>query len=156
MKKRIVQEDFFGCAVACLAMAVGVDYKTMRKEVGRYWAAVHPFDRYDGLDHKDEEIILYIFGYRLLGARAIKGRDLRSYVGNLPAILTVPSLNVMEHFHAVYWDGKKVHDPSPLKVYSTAAAWKSAISAGVVSRLSCANRYPLRGIDGKRIIDGNA
>lgn len=114
-----------GCAIAALAMATGMTYQEMRLEVQKYWSAFKQFRKYEGLDEHDEAIILFRLGFRALGLRPIKNHCMREYMGKTPCLMTVPSINVEGKFHALFWDGKKVHDPSPLKRYNTKMAWEA-------------------------------
>lgn len=126
--KLIQQEDAYGCAVACLAMALGKTYKQMRSEVQEYWDAFRSFDHYHGLDATDEKILLFMNGYRALSCilPGANKKELKRYIGKTPALMTVPSINVPGAFHGLYWDGFRMFDPSKKKVYSESMAWEKA------------------------------
>jgi hypothetical protein len=145
--ERIQQQNYKGCAIACLAMAAGVSYDEMFRVVEVYFDAIRPRDGYDGMNDEDERQILLHFGFRMMPVRRF-GDGLRAYVGNNPAILCVPSINMPTYNHAVFWTGRELHDPSPYKKYSAEAAWKVAIYANIITPVDLKARLALRGIDG--------
>lgn len=123
--KRIEQADAMGCAIATLAMATGVSYDRMRVIVGEYWDNFKLLHNFTGLDMDDERIILFRMGYSMLFLRPLKHTTLRTMYSG-PCIMIVPSLNLERGYHSIYWDGKKLHDPSPLKRYTEKTAWEAA------------------------------
>ncbi len=147
--KTIQQDDDYGCAIACLAMAMGCGYAKARREVETYFETFQPFDKYTGLGDDQDRIILYKNGYRLFPIRkpeGLRGAAFKKFVGKQHAILTLPSINVQGLFHGVYWDGKKIHDPSRGKRNTTKSAWKNVISARIITR--AVKRHDLNGING--------
>ena len=146
--KTIKQQDEFGCVIACLAMATGKTYKQVRNEVARYWDFMHKDKLFDGMSSLDEALLLYKFGYKsytLNVSKRITRRRLISLLDGTPAILSVPSLNYKGKYHAVYWDGKKLHDPSTKKNYTKELAMKKFVSALCATKLV---KSDLCGIDG--------
>lgn len=58
----------------------------------------------------------------------LKKNNLKKLVGKKKALISLPSLNFPNKDHMVFWDGKKLHDPSNLKRYTaknvfTKAKW---------------------------------
>lgn len=148
--KTIKQQDEFGCVIACIAMATGKTYKAVRNEVARYWDFMHRNRIFDGMNDADQSCVLYKLGYKSWTAHVCNNKrrkDIASMLRGTPATLSVPSLNYKGKFHAVYWDGKKLHDPSTKKTYTKELAFKKFTSAMFGQRLV---KSKLRGIDGGR------
>ncbi len=147
---RIQQGDAYGCTIACLAMAAGTDYASMRDIVAAYWDVFHPFEKFNGLNCDDEQVILFKMGLRLMPVANHQGDGLKlkAYVDATPAILQVPSLNVRGLAHAVFWTGRQIHDPSPFRTYDNDTAWPMAQQATLVMPITIKAEYPLYGIDG--------
>jgi hypothetical protein len=122
------------CAIACLAMAAGVrwiDVWTHRvmREFRRHLASGIIRGLYDG----EEEKFLNSIGIRNkrlahqdsfynkeIGIeRGYTTEQLFEFIINKKAILCVPSLNVTDGLHDVYWDGTRFYDPSFKKTYAS-------------------------------------
>jgi hypothetical protein len=145
-KKEIItnlvkQDDDYGCAIAALAMACGKTYAEMRLEVQQYWDAFFPFHPYKGMDEHDEAVLLYKHGYKFYTIRVLRdGQDglyesFHDMLAGRQALMSVPSINIPGLYHALYWDGKKLHDPSKLKRYTAKRAWKVVRQVRIISPL---------------------
>ena len=149
MVNRIQQEDAYGCAVACIAMATVKTYQSVLSVVKQYWSVFKPFDKYSGLDNFDEQIILFRLGFRAIKIPMLSGCEaMKRYVGEKQAILTVPSLNVRGLYHAIFWDGENILDPSPFRQYTTKTGWEEAIEARVIRKIYKDEGHHLYGIGG--------
>lgn len=94
---QLVQQRTDGdCAVACIAMFAKVSYDTVIKDCfeGR--------DPY-GVNCPEEAAALTKLG--------IYGASVPRFVDSVAGILTVPSLNTRNQWHAVFTDGEKLFDP---------------------------------------------
>lgn len=108
------------CAVACMAMFLGVDYE----EVARHctgWELTR-----GGMPNHRETYITSLFEVEIVF------RDISKIDRRQPAVLTVPSLNSdTGGTHAVYWDGARLHDPNHgrpgKRYYGQKKAWDAAI-----------------------------
>lgn len=120
--KWIFQKHSNDCGIAALAMLFGTSYTFMRRKVLEQ--AESRSEPFDGTTST------YVHGVALkLGRRIIVQRvpdfpvqTLAQNVRGYPAVLVCPALDGSEDFHAVYWDGKRVYDPSPGKRYGMAGA----------------------------------
>lgn len=145
--KLILQKNYTDCAICCLAMATKKSYKEILAEVNSYMNIHEPNEKFDGMYPEMENSILWKFNvnfsfYELkyeykvvrgyIKKYAPKEIDFKTVVGNKRALLSCPSLNFEKKGHALYWDGKKLHDPSNLKKYTAKRAFKSAYAAVVL------------------------
>lgn len=88
------------CAVATLAMFLGLTYEDIAKHCAGYELAIQ------GLSWSREEYIFGLFETPV----AVYDRSLIDW--SQPAILSVPSLNEPDGgTHSVYWDGTRAWDP---------------------------------------------
>lgn len=118
-----IQQRFTSdCAVACMAMFLGVDYEDVAAHCTGYELVRH------GLPNSRERYIADLFEVEIV----FRDRSLVDW--SRPAVLTVPSLNSPKGgTHAVYWDGTRAWDPNHgregRKSYSNQAAREMAIEA---------------------------
>jgi hypothetical protein len=98
----LIQQKFTAdCAVAALAMFLGVDYEDILPHVAGH-ELVH-----NGLANAREKYIAGMFEVEIVF------RDRTKIDWSQPAVLTVPSMNSETGAtHAVYWDGDRVWDPN--------------------------------------------
>jgi hypothetical protein len=114
----IAQRFEYDCSVCCLAMFLGVDYETIARHCSGAEMVMY------GLTDHREQHIAGLFGATLV----FRDRELIDRAR--PAVLTVPSLNSGRGVstHALYWDGKRVHDPNQhrkgKRAYTNQAAWE--------------------------------
>jgi hypothetical protein len=117
----LIQQKFAAdCAVACLAMFLGVEYEDVLRHVGGHELTL------GGLTNNREAYIARLFEVE------ISFLDRTKIDRSKPAVLTVPSLNSKTGLtHAVYWDGTRIYDPNQgrkgKKSYTNQAAWEVAI-----------------------------
>lgn len=100
-EKLIEQRGKSDCVICCVAMAVGRTYDEVSAltNMGDF-----------GLSHSAEFWLLRRFGWtpiRLFGFRPM-----------YPSIVTVASLNLPGRLHAVWWDGDRLFDPSPMEKHT--------------------------------------
>lgn len=121
----VQQRTTSDCSICCFAMALGRTYEDVIATVGPH------FDPAKGLANEYEAL-------KDLGLKCkfengeptdeteflVKRRDwcihpqmIRSWCWGRRAIITVPSLNIEDGFHVVYYDGKDLFDPSREKRY---------------------------------------
>src|ERR1035437_6177993 len=116
----VKQDDDYGCAIAALSMVLGVTYAKMRREVQEYWDAFFPFHPYRGMDDADENIILYKHGFKTYTIQVPPDEDgeaksFKDLIAGERALMSVPSINFPGLYHALFFDGTRLHDPSKLK-----------------------------------------
>jgi hypothetical protein len=115
MTVTIKQRTNSDCVLACIAMAAGkpfdelwtqadLDEVVKSKGISDYgpWLKRAGF-----VDGEHWHVHLYDGGRREYLAM-LRGRR---------AIISVPSLNIDQGSHAVYWDGNELHDPSTMRTY---------------------------------------
>ncbi len=155
-KTLIKQDDDYGCAIAGIAMALKIPYAKAREEAAEYWDAFYPYTPYKGMGHEDEQIILYKHGLKTFAIRlpeSLKDREgLKDLIAGIPALFSVPSINVPGLFHSLYWDGENIHDPSRLKTYSQKMAWEAVREIRLICKKSSPEK-PLHGISKKDKVD---
>jgi hypothetical protein len=116
-----IQQKFTAdCAVACLAMFLGVEYEDVLRHVSGHELTLV------GLTNSREAYIARLFEVEIYFLDRTKIDRFK------PAVLTVPSLNSKTGLtHAVYWDGTRIYDPNQgrkgKESYTSQAAWKVAI-----------------------------
>lgn len=116
MTELIEQKQSNDCGIAALAMLSGKPYTTVRR-------AVLSFNKgkFIGTDGVTAQKAMSSLGQGLR-LRAVSAQNLEStrlYLKGRPAVLIVPE-NVHPasgEFHAVYWTGREVLDPSPNSKY---------------------------------------
>lgn len=117
----LIQQRFTSdCAVACLAMFLGVDYEAIVRHCTGYELVLN------GLANAREAYIAKMFEVDLIFLDRTKLKKRK------PAVLTVPSLNSDKGAtHALYWDGKRIYDPnygrSGKRTYTNQSAWEVVI-----------------------------
>lgn len=92
----VYQRTSSDCVVCCLAMYLGVSYEEARAMVQ---------------DHPGGGVCFN----QAVEALRKRGRSARRSVyffSGFPAILDLPSLNLVGRMHACYWDGEKAWDPN--------------------------------------------
>lgn len=119
-KKVLKQRAGYDCGVACLAMLLGETYKEVRRATDHYLKTARKQKLRDtGMDEDDDRAVAKAFGKKLKvwypGKTKARRKEIVKRLCGRPAILTVPALGYPPgtEFHAVYWDGKHVHDPDP-------------------------------------------
>lgn len=107
------------CAVAALAMFLGVEYD----DVARHCTGSELIDF--GLSFFREQHIARLFGKEIM----VLDRSLLDR--SKPAILSVPSLNDMGT-HAVFWNGRRVFDPQHgrkgKRAYTNQMVWEVCLT----------------------------
>lgn len=117
----MIQQRFNAdCAVACLAMFLGVEYEEVAKHCTG-WELVR-----DGMPNFRGKHLASLF------KAAIVFLDPAMLDRARPAVLAVPSLNEAGGTHALFWDGTRVFDPNEGRegkfIYDRAeVAWARAI-----------------------------
>lgn len=116
----IQQRSASDCAICTLAMALSRSYDEVM-------AAAVKAEAYDpARGCRAEYAIVEQFGlqqmrdFRVLHRGVLAPEFFLHFSWRRPAVLAVPSLNIDAGFHSVYWDGRRLFDPHPLKTY---AAW---------------------------------
>ena len=110
-KKILKQRSTNDCAVACLAMLLDESYANVRRLVDHYFARTLK-KSFCGMNEDDDKAVAAALGEK---AKVWYIRDknrkaiTRKLIGRR-AMLCVPQ-NARD-FHAVYWDGYKLHDPA--------------------------------------------
>lgn len=144
----IRQKNLVDCGVCCLAMAIDKPYKEILKQVNS-WMKIHePKEKFTGMTAEIETSILWKFDIKFTHIYTyekhvvfqdgywIPKRDkkinLKKIVGDKKALLSCPSINFKGKGHAVYWDGKKLHDPSNMKRFTARKAFDTAYAAVVL------------------------
>ncbi len=102
--KLIKQRHHGDCAIAAIAMFVGVSYEDVEKKLSKV-------ELYAGLTEEREVEVIGSFGIR------VELRMNETWDPSEPAVLSVPSLNLDSTLHAVYWDGSRIYDPSTKNFY---------------------------------------
>ncbi|HLH94976.1 MAG TPA: hypothetical protein VKW08_07650 [Xanthobacteraceae bacterium] len=118
------QRTLHDCAICCMAMVSGKAYELVLEIVG------DAFEPDKGM-RQDQEALKRL-GYRHDFEKGhpvgdiscthrgfwISAEFYRSMAWGRRALMTVPSLNFPDGHHMIYWDGRRVLDPSTLKTYS--------------------------------------
>lgn len=126
------QKGSSDCAVACLVMLTGMPYKKIIKLIGDAWHV----DKGMSDIGKALERLGYVKEKKipvkgLKGAWRCEAQDFmevrRQYeisaqffkdqLWGRRALLSVPSLNIPDGWHMIYWHYDKIYDPSPKKTY---------------------------------------
>ena len=113
----ITQRNGNDCMLACIAMALHTTYDAVwSEERARKVVADGGVSDYDewlqaaGLRTGRDYHWLYTAGERQ--------QVIKAMLWGRRAILSVDSLNNKDGYHAVYWDGAQLWDPSPKSVFS--------------------------------------
>ena len=117
MIKTIKQDDMESCMACCAAMIAGTTLEHARANMKK-----HPNGGY-GMD----DVNVYIMNYGfILGSVDFQNADESLYdfssgricfslsLKDTPMLVTVKSSRLPGKYHAILWDGVKVHDPNPL------------------------------------------
>lgn len=138
------QRNLKDCAICCLSMALGVSYKKIKDDVMSANKIMYgDRHKFDGTTIEVEHLILWKYGINhdfiekkwvcsLSNGLLQKMPPFRRKIRNKRALLTVPSLNFNGKYHAVYWDGRKIHDPSNLRCYDTASALSAVVAITIL------------------------
>jgi hypothetical protein len=123
MTELVIQRTTHDCSPCCLAMALELPYDQIISLAGKdfdpekgMWSVQGVLER-AGLSHAYENghpVGDFVQRHRGYEISAAYFRDL---AWGRRALLSVPSLNFGGH-HMVFFDGRKVWDPSPLKTYT--------------------------------------
>lgn len=123
MTNRINQKNPADCAMCCVAMFCGITYEQLMERAP--WLSYLTQSVNNGGMTTDQELhlISVITGRTPLVIQnhyhAEENTErLFEMLKGKPAILSARSLNFFGGFHAVYWDGTKVIDPSNKKKYT--------------------------------------
>lgn len=108
------------CGIACMAMLLDETYANVKEVVQDYFARVLR-KKFCGMDENDDKAVAAAFGERVK-KWSFNKKNRKAMITKLldrRAILCVPGwghdvLNGGE-WHAVYWDGRELHDPNPTK-----------------------------------------
>lgn len=95
----VQQRTAYDCGVACLAMALIISYENALTLVER-----EAIDITKGM--RDEEV------HKIIQGLGIDVTMSEFFFPMKKQIVAVPSLNLTDCYHYVYWDGEKVHDPN--------------------------------------------
>jgi hypothetical protein len=116
MSKLVTQKLDGDCAICCLAMLTGLPHDVViQASLGKTWDA-------DGMG--DFGAGLKRLGYGSADFRCfdvpngVSEFALETILWRRKAILAAKSLNSKGGYHAIYWDGKKLLDPSNLKRFT--------------------------------------
>lgn len=107
--KLIKQRHNQDCGIASLAMFMKVSYEEAEHETTK---VLNKFFHRSGMNIEDLALVIKD-GYNK------EPVVLRTIAPNVPAIVSVPSLGTKRMFHWIYFDGKRVYDPSNYEVYKT-------------------------------------
>lgn len=121
MTQLIYQRTASQCAIATIAMATGRDYDEVlaagmksgafSEDQGcRSLAEVLQELGYDYSFSNGHPVGDFVSRYR---AFETSPEFFRAFSWGRRAIMTVPSLNITDGDHSVYWDGREVFDPNP-------------------------------------------
>lgn len=122
MPELIKQRTTSDCAICCLAMLTGLCYEAVIEAVG------DSFDPEKGM--RRDYVALNRLGFQMSNKMDGTGDFIRLHHSILTpsyfrifafgrrALLSVPSLNIEDGLHMVYWDGYEVFDPANGKTYS--------------------------------------
>jgi hypothetical protein len=125
----IKQRNMTDCGICCLAMALNVSYEDILALVPAYSARLTWGDKGGLYKSEIREVArAYSQGVRTTFKYYMEdnGGDFWRDMKGDRAILSVPSLNVEDGLHLVYWDGKAIVDPSNLKTYTKEMIPRSA------------------------------
>lgn len=115
-KKLLYQRSTNDCGIACVAMLLGETYKAARAMTAHYFERVLG-QKFDGITAEQLRGISSMFGERAKVWRITKAnrKAVAQKLAGRSAILIVPAVGYPPgaEWHAVYWDGQKLHDPAP-------------------------------------------
>ncbi len=123
--KHIYQRRSDDCGIACTAMMLGVAYAKVKRAVDGYFKNVLKKE-FDGIDFKDEKAIAAMFG-ETLRYTWVTRKNRKTIIAHLigrRATLCVPGMGENPaDWHALYWDGERVYDPTPNRGYASDGAY---------------------------------
>jgi hypothetical protein len=103
----LIKQRYKGdCAVASLAMFLGISYENILKHYSEELAEKF----YDGAWNSKTLRVAKEYGVELTCIY-------ENFNLNKPSLLVVPSLNIEGRLHTIYWDGENVFDPAIGKCY---------------------------------------
>lgn len=117
----LIQRTPYQCAIATIAMATGRDYD----EVLRVGIETKAFVEGKGCCHEARILEALGFSNRFERGHAVgdfvcrrrgfetSAEFFRQFAWGRRAVMTVPSLNIPDGHHSIYWDGWEVFDPNP-------------------------------------------
>ena len=145
-KEKLYQRRGNDCGVACIAMLLGETYKNAYEMTRHYFVGVLG-EKFDGITAEQIRGVSAMFGERAkVWLFTKKNRSaMKAKLQGRKAILIVTAHGYppgAEH-HAVFWDGKAIHDPSPKNTCyrfpaNGKAAFKDAIAC-IVLHDECQN-----------------
>lgn len=112
----IEQKNSNDCAIAALAMLTDIPYSTVRKTILK----LHPKNSaFEGVEFALAYKAMKALGVKLRCVNLDKCLDKGLFCNNQPGVLIVPCRDpsFRHGWHAVYWTGKRLYDPSPTKKY---------------------------------------
>lgn len=96
---RIVRQGKYECGPAALAMILNEPFYLVKKAFSKVgWS-----NNSNGVTHEMDIKVARMFGRDLIEMTKPTGK---------PCIMTVPSLNLKDRWHAIAWDGKQILDPN--------------------------------------------
>lgn len=137
----IKQRNLKDCGICSIAMFLGKSYAEIDRDVRSYHKMRHG-KAFDGICDEIERAVLWKHGatfkthtdFDLVKTKkgfVWQSKNLAKFIGKKKALISVPSINFPNKGHLIYWDGEKLHDPSNLKRYTPAKAFKCAYRAVV-------------------------
>lgn len=130
MTEIVPQRTPHDCSICSMAMLTGRTYEDVLETVG------DTFDPKGGMRLEQKALQRLGFKYTHENGEAvgdivcthrgfyISPEFYRSMAWGRRALMTVPSLNRPGGFHMIYWDGRRVFDPSMMKTYTE---WKQLL-----------------------------
>ena len=100
-KNCIAQKHAYDCVIACLAMYLNKSHKYIKD---KYFMNRDFTNKGYGITKSEELNVLKLEGCNC--------KDISPELPNRKAIVTVPSLNYPNSYHAVFWDGITICDPN--------------------------------------------
>lgn len=99
--KLVRQREPWDCSIACLAMFAGEEYDTI----------LHSHNEISKLYLRTPKLVYWDESISLLKSLRFHPREIFGWMPNVPAILTVPSLNFKGRWHCIVYDGEAIFDP---------------------------------------------
>lgn len=114
----IRQRNFRDCCICSLAMFLDTTYEEVQAVINVY-ARRHEIDISGGITDYDSLNIIQFYGKEAKTKRFSLGQRwaLDKTLSGRKALLGLPSQNFAGLNHCVYWNGKRIIDPSNLGVY---------------------------------------
>lgn len=126
------------CGIAALAMLLGISYQEVHQAV--LDTCVSPFN---GMPYSLASASVQALGERLINTRVTpeSRQDCAAALIGTPCVLVVPAKDPApdgsQEWHAVFWSGGEVYDPSPHRKYGKRGikVMKTFIEAWTLERL---------------------